>query len=356
MDILESIKQRLKQNEDTARKFHEIEISILSILNFKDLCESLLTKISDKFNIPLVWLSIIEDNPISEYIKSIEDSAVLQSKTTFLPKNDFTKITGINISPEIETILPLLTNSNMERFDQFCPVNLTKTIASLAIVPITIDGKLIGSLNFGDPGSERFEPGIDTSLLEQLGVKISLCFSNVAAHEQLKYLAFHDPLTGLINRGVMDRILTRECERAKRYHSDLCLVFFDLDDFKSINDTYGHDKGDQALIITANIFEGLRRGSDIIARYAGDEFVAILPSTKIEQAEEFVIRIKNELKKNPVESGNNSNKKDKNFSIYTSHGIASFFEDNCKTPSELLKCADTRLYNAKKVKNKKKKL
>ncbi|MCK5096617.1 MAG: GGDEF domain-containing protein, partial [Desulfobacteraceae bacterium] len=143
--------------------------------------------------------------------------------------------------------------------------------------------------------------------------------------------------------------------RAKRYHSDLCIVFFDLDDFKSINDTYGHDKGDQALIIIANIFENLRRGSDIIARYAGDEFVAILPSTKIKQAEEFVIRIKNELYKNPVESGKNSKIEDKNFHIYTSHGIASFFEDNCTTPSELLKRADTRLYKAKKVKNKKNK-
>lgn len=339
MDILESIKQRLKQNEDTARKFHEIEISILSILNFQDLCESLLTKISNKFNIPIVWLSIIEDNPISKYIKSIEDSDILQSKTTFLPRNNFKHITKIN------DLSPVLANTNIEKFNLLYPANLSQKIESLAIVPISLDGKIIGSLNLADTDHERFEPGIDTSLLDQLAVKISLCFSNVTAHEKLKYLAFHDSLTGLLNRGVMDRILKRECDRAKRYNSNLCVVFFDLDDFKNINDTYGHDQGDQALILIANLLDDLKRESDIIARYAGDEFVAILPSTKSEQAEEFVLRAKNVLLKKSVQTEN------KNFHIYLSHGVASFFENNCKSPSELLKHADTSLYKAKQFKN-----
>ncbi len=340
MDILESIEQRLKLNEDTARKFHEIEISILSILNFQDLCESLLTKVSNTFNIPLVWLSIIEDNPISEYIKTIDNSNIVQSKTTFLSRKDFILITQ-------NTLTPLLINTNMEKFDQIYPVNSSQSITSIAIVPITLDGKIIGSLNLADSDSKRFEPGIDTSLLEQLGVKISLCFSNVTAHEKLKFLAFHDPLTGLVNRGVMDRILKRECDRAKRYSTDLSLIFFDLDNFKNINDTYGHDIGDQALIITANIFDNLRRGSDIISRYAGDEFVAILPSTKLKQAEEFVLRTKYEFSKKSVRADG------KSFHIHTSHGVASFFEDNCKSSSELLKHADKKLYQAKQNKNNK---
>ena len=344
MDILESIKLRLKLNEDTARKFHEIEISILSILNFQDLCESLLTQVSNKFNIPLVWLSLIEDNPISEYIKTIDNSDIVQSKTTFLSKKNFRLITQISEGSDANTLAPLLINTNMDKFDQFYPENVSQNIASLAIIPITLDGKMIGSLNLADSDSKRFEPGIDTSLLEQLAVKISLCFSNVTAHEKLKFLAFHDPLTGLVNRGVMDRILKRECDRAKRYKTDLSLIFFDLDNFKNINDTYGHDIGDQALIITANIFESLRRGSDIISRYAGDEFVAILPSTKLKHAEEFVLRVKDKFLKKSVQTIEGS------FHIKTSHGVASFYEDNCKSPSELLKHADKKLYQAKQLK------
>jgi diguanylate cyclase (GGDEF)-like protein len=344
MDILESIKKRLKQNEETAKKFHEIEISILSVLDFKTLCESLLTKVSNIFNIPFVWLSIIEDNPISEYIKAIDDSDIVKSKTTFLSRKNFKQITEPYGVSKDNTLVPLLINANMKEFDRFYPENFLESIASLAIVPITLDGKMVGSLNLADSDSKRFEPGIDTSLLEQLAIKISLCFSNVTAHEKLKYFAFHDPLTGLVNRGVMDRVLKRECERSKRYNTDLSLIFFDLDNFKYINDTYGHDIGDQALIIAANVFENLKRGSDIISRYAGDEFIAILPSTKLKQAEEFVVRIKNKFLKTSVQTGG------KSFNIYTSHGAASFFEDNCKSPSKLLKQADERLYQAKQNK------
>jgi len=347
MDILESIKQRLKLNEETARKFHEIEISILSILNFQDLCEGLLTKVSQKFNIPLVWLFIIEDNPIAKYIKTIDNSDIVQSKTTFLSRKEFRIITQTTEKSTTNTLSPLLINTKMEKYGHFFPAGFSQSIASLAIVPITLDGKMIGSLNLADSDSKRFEPGIDTSLLEQLAVKISLCFSNVTAHEKLRHLAFHDPLTGLVNRGVLDRILKRECDRAKRYGADLSLIFFDLDDFKTINDTHGHDMGDKVLIITAKIFEKLQRGSDIISRYAGDEFVAILPSTKLKQAEEFVLRVKEEFLNNPVQTEKGS------FNIYASHGIASFFEDNCKSPASLLKHADTKLYLAKQKKNNK---
>ncbi len=341
MDIIESIKKRLKQNEDIAKKFHEIEISILSILNFRDLCESLLTEISKNFEIPFVWLSIIENTPVSEHIKSINDSDILKSRTCFILKNSFKHIT------QLTYLTPILANSDMKRFIPLYPALLSTNLGSLAIVPIVLDGKLIGSLNLGDNNHDRFEPGIDTSLLDQLSVKISLCFSNVFAHEKLKYLAFHDPLTGLVNRGVMDRILIRECERATRYNADLCLIFFDLDDFKIINDTYGHDKGDQALILVAKLLEGLKRGSDIIARYAGDEFVAILPSTNAEQAEKFVSRIKDELLQRAVKVDNNK------FHVCLSYGIASFFEDNIKTAEKLIKHADIKLYKAKQFKNNK---
>jgi len=347
MDIIESIKKRLELNEATAKKFHDIEISILSVLNFQDLCESLLTKISDIFNIPLVWLSIIDDSSVSEYIQSITGSKILASKTQFLTRKDFIDITGIKTANTTTNPAPLLFNQNIQRFSQYWPALMDNNIESLAIVPITLDGTIIGSLNFGDPDLKRFEPGIDTSLLEQLGIKISLCFSNVFAHERLRFLAFHDPLTGLVNRGVMDRILKRECERAKRYKTDLCLVFFDLDNFKLINDTYGHDTGDRALIIVANVFDNLKRGSDIIARYAGDEFVAILPSTKSFQAKEFAMRFNNKLSQKTIQSGKH------NFNVFTSHGVASLFENNCETASELLKHADKRLYQAKKFKKNK---
>ena len=217
-------------------------------------------------------------------------------------------------------------------------------IGSIAIAPITLDGEIVGSFNQADTDIYRFQPGIDSSLLERLAIKVSLCLSNVTAHEQLKFLAFHDPLTGLLNRGVMERVLEREFQRSKRYHIDLTLLFLDLDDFKSINDTHGHDNGDKALCHTANCLNTLKRDSDIVARFAGDEFVVILPSTNKDQAESYIKRVKQFLADAPLYAGDTA------FYVKLSHGLSSVFEKGIDASENLLKTADKRLYQAKQNK------
>lgn len=339
MTIPQSILERLKQNEIIARKFHEIEISILTILNFQDFVEKLLVEISSKFSVPYTWFSIIDESRISKYILNIQNSELLSTSTAFVAKKDFLSITRNRLKP-------LLANHNLENFDTLIPKASQYHIGSIAIAPITLDGEIVGSINQADQDKMRFEPGIDSTLLEQLALKASLCLSNVTAHEQLKFLAFHDPLTGLLNRGVMERVLEREFQRSKRYHIDLTLIFLDLDDFKSINDTFGHDNGDRALCHTANCLNSLKRDSDIVARFAGDEFVVILPSTNKKQAEHYIRRVKEKLANEPL-SANHTN-----FHVELSFGVSSIFEKGMESSSILLKSADKRLYVAKKNKKK----
>ncbi|MCK4767936.1 MAG: diguanylate cyclase, partial [Desulfobacula sp.] len=292
MTIPHSVLERLKNNEITARKFHEIEISILTILNFQDFIKKLLFEISSKFSVPYTWLSIIEESSISRYLQNIQNSKFLRTSTAFLPEKNFSSITRNQLKP-------LLANKNLSEFHPLIPEASEYKLGSIAIAPITLDGEIVGSINQADKNIHRFEPGIDTSLLEQLALKVSLCLSNVTAHEQLKFLAFHDPLTGLLNRGVMERALEREFQRSKRYHIDLTVLFLDLDDLKSINDTFGHDNGDMALCHTANCLKSHGRDSDIVARFAGDEFVVILPSTNKSQAANYINRVKQKLASDP---------------------------------------------------------
>ncbi len=337
MTLPRSILDRLKQNEIVARKFHEIEISILTILNFQDFVEKLLVEINSKFSIPYTWLSIIEESSISEYILNIKKSELLSTSTAFLAKEDFISITRNRLKP-------LLANKDLEQFNILIPKAAEYDFNSIAIAPITLDGEIVGSINQADRDIKRFEPGIDTTLLEQLALKASLCLSNVTAHEQLKFLAFHDPLTGLLNRGVMERVLDREFLRSKRYHIDLTVLFLDLDDFKSINDTFGHDNGDLALCHIATTLNTLKRDSDIVARFAGDEFVVILPSTTKEQAESYIQRVKTKLADEPLSANN------KTFNVKLSYGLSSVFEKGMDSSAILLKSADKRLYKAKKNK------
>lgn len=334
LTLPQSILERLKQNEIIARKFHETEISILTILNFQDFIEKLLSEISSKFSVPYTWISIIEESSISKYLHNLQNSKLLETSTAFLSKADFSEITHNRLKP-------LLANKNIERFKAMIPEAAKYNIGSIAIAPITLDGEIVGSFNQADQNIFRFEPGIDTSLLEQLALKVSLCLSNVTAHEQLKFLAFHDPLTGLLNRRVMERILEREFQRSKRYHIDLTVLFLDLDDFKSINDNFGHDNGDLALCHTAKCLNMLKRDSDVVARFAGDEFVVILPSTNISQAESYIHRVRQKLAGDPLSSGPTP------FYVQLSYGIASIFEKGMESSAILLKAADKKLYLAK---------
>jgi len=338
MEIPQHLLKRLKRNEEIARKFNEIEISILSILNFKDFFERLLFQIADKFSIAHIWLSIIEESSICEQLKDCSGSQGLKSAIAFVAQERFISI--------IKDQKPVLANRNLKFFKDLMPDNLTEPIGSLAIAPIILDGKLVGSINHADIDAYRFEPGIDTSLLEQLAQKVSLCLSNVTAHEQLKFLAYHDPLTGLLNRRVFERILDREFSRAKRYNNPLSLIFLDFDDFKTINDTAGHSIGDKALCFLADALNSLKREQDIVARLAGDEFVVILPSTEKNSAAQFIKRVNAYFETNHLVSGEYT------FNIRISHGISSLSDAGVYSPSGLLKAADLKMYQHKAEKKK----
>ena len=340
MDLPLPLLERLKQNEKIAKKFYEIEASILTILNFQDFLEKLLSEISEKFNVPHTWISIIRESTIAGQLHDIQNSKLLNSSTAFVSRQSFSRMTRNRLSP-------ILADTDLERFQDLLPESSSWSIGSISIAPITLDGKIVGSINQADPDSRRFKPGIDTSLLEQLALKVSLCLSNVTAHEQLKFLAFHDPLTGLLNRGVMERILEREFLRATRYGTDLSLIFLDLDDFKSINDSHGHDTGDLALCHMADCLMHLKRDSDIVARFAGDEFVVILPSTTTVQAEHYIHRVKHTLATTPlpIETSDASP-----VHIRLSHGISSIPDKGIPSSKSLLKEADQKLYQVKLTK------
>lgn len=334
MEISPHLMALLKENEEIAEKFNEIEISILNILNFQDFLEKLLFEIGDKFSLPYIWICIITESPIAGQLKNLDNSALLKTATAFVSKQQFVAVTKNRCTP-------LLANTDLDRYTALVPKSVDWNIGSIAIAPITLDGDIVGSINQADPDKNRFAPDIDASLLERLAVKVSLCLSNVTAHERLRYMAYHDPLTGLLNRRVMERILEREFLRASRYKMQLTLLFLDLDDFKTINDTHGHDMGDKALCHVAGCLTRLKRDSDVVARFAGDEFVVILPSTSRPQAEQYMNRVTNMLAATPV-SDNGTR-----FFLKLSHGVSCIQDPAIDSARTMLTAADKSLYRTK---------
>ncbi len=335
MNTIEALIERVKENDLVATRFHKVERRILSVLNFKDFFEILLTELVRTFNMPYVWISVVEGSELEEAMEnSSDDSWILSERHNIISESVFKGLVGYQTKP-------LLINSDLRPYYTLFPAGKAYVMKSIAIAPITLDGVVVGSLNQGDNDISRFEPDKDTGLLEQLAIKISLCLSNVTAHERLKFLAFHDPLTELLNRRVMESVLKREFMRSMRYESVLSLIFIDLDDFKKVNDTYGHDAGDELLKYVADKLVDLTRETDIVSRFAGDEFVVILPETGVVKAKNLIRRVQNYFVGNPLLYN------DQSIAVSISFGASSTQDSEVSDSDILLRKADQKLYIVK---------
>jgi diguanylate cyclase (GGDEF)-like protein/PAS domain S-box-containing protein len=130
---------------------------------------------------------------------------------------------------------------------------------------------------------------------EEVGARIGVARNVTAlwqAEEELRFLAHHDPLTGLANRALFNDRLDTALRAARRHNSTLALLFLDIDDFKGINDVHGHAAGDRVLCTIARRLEGCVRETDTVARMGGDEFTVLLTDIQSEGAvSETVARI-----------------------------------------------------------------
>ena len=118
--------------------------------------------------------------------------------------------------------------------------------------------------------------------------------------ERLRFLSVHDPLTGLYNRRALEYQMAGELSRQSRYGRGLSVFMLDLDHFKSINDSYGHESGDVVLKELASIIKNTVRKSDYVARYGGEEFVIVLPETTIEKAADLAERVRKKIAGQPI--------------------------------------------------------
>ena len=171
---------------------------------------------------------------------------------------------------------------------------------------------------------------------------IGQLFKVLALEEENRRLATYDQLTGLMNRHAFMAQTESYIKFAIRNHSDFALIFIDLDDFKAVNDGFGHDTGDKLLQTLANTLETAKRESDLVARYGGDEFIILLLETNQAGAQFFADKLKYAISEIAV------NIQGKETGISASMGLAiSSSSDARLTLDEYLIRADQALYQAK---------
>ncbi len=151
------------------------------------------------------------------------------------------------------------------------------------VVPLRVLGKVTGALCLDRLGGRTFadedlEPVILFANLAAIAIQ------NARTYEAMERQAISDGLTGIHNYRHFQESLKAEVSRAARYDESFCLLMMDLDHFKTVNDTVGHQKGDDVLRAVANVLRNCSRDSDYLARYGGEEFVMILPRTGLDEA------------------------------------------------------------------------
>lgn len=174
--------------------------------------------------------------------------------------------------------------------------------------------------------------------VERAELKIKLLKNEL---EQLRELAHADALTGTLNRNGLDETFAREAARADRRSSSLCVALLDLDDFKRLNDTCGHQAGDNALLHLVNVARETLRPVDIIARFGGEEFVILLPDTGIEAAVSALYRLQRNLAANGLRHAGQP------LAVTFSAGVTS--RATCEPQSTVISRADEALYEAKRA-------
>jgi two-component system cell cycle response regulator len=194
-----------------------------------------------------------------------------------------------------------------------------------------------------DPPLNRSDLGFAEQVIEAATTALEKAYD--VKEEQggaaLRQLADSDPLTGIPNRRVFDTRIQDEIDRANRYDQVVTVVLIDIDDFKRINDTFGHQVGDKVLKQLAVLLKRELRTMDFLARIGGEEFVIILPETGGTGARLFADRILRRI------GQHNFGDASAEVWVTASAGLATFPDERIEDPESLLKLADENLYRAK---------
>jgi diguanylate cyclase (GGDEF)-like protein len=211
---------------------------------------------------------------------------------------------------------------------------------SLVMLPLIAKGEAIGLVEITSRDLPTIDPGRIT-LARTMAHEAAMALENARNYEAALDLADRDPLTGFFNHRYLHERLSEEVVRAIRTRQPLSVLMLDLDDFKLVNDTFGHVYGDRVLVYVAETLRASLRASDVAARYGGDEFALILPETDAPGAARVAERILEAFRVSPFTAEGRQP-----FPVGASIGVATHPRDG-RSATELIAAADTGLYDAK---------
>lgn len=247
-----------------------------------------------------------------------------------------------------ETSFPLKEDNRYSRFIRK-NFKVSKPDDGDTLVPLETGGRLIGICEIVSYSRERFffdESGKvgewQKDMLLTIGDIIALLLDNLRLAREIEHRSNTDPLTGTYNRHYFVGRLSSEIQRSTRYSRPISMLFMDVDKFKQVNDTYGHLVGDQVLVDLGALFMESLRTTDVVCRYGGDEFIALLPETDEEMAREAAEKLLQAVRTYELENPSDPTRQ---VNVSVSVGVSTLQPG--ENEEDFLKGADEALYRAK---------
>lgn len=268
------------------------------------------------------------------YDKKLENITLKKEEVFLYRINEFRETAIINNPKKFDQIN---TDKNtIERFESINALDIYCTISA----PIYINKELIGLINVDSDNRYSKFTEKDLELMNQFKCELELALKNAFAQNKLKYLANYDELTGLMNRRTLKKEFNKELDIIKISKLSFCLVMIDIDGFKFYNDTYGHYFGDVVLKKFTSILNNQVRKTDVVARFAGDEFVILFKNCDCAVAEIKMKSITEEVLSTNVDG----------ITMSFSYGLCEVVPDNNMNFDAALTTADAKMYDHKKQK------
>ncbi len=323
------LQEKLLSNQSELKFFNDMTQLMTDTSSLSQILSPMMEKVKAITRVT-AWSLLYNDEPFFDIVKFRTSKKIRKFR--------FKKGVGI-AGWVLEKNLPLIVQDvqkdkryNKEA-DKFSDLN----ICSFICAPLKIKDRIVGVLRLINKKGEIPFTDSDLNMLVNAARYAAMALERAFLSEEIK----NDDLTNLYNFRYLHQALDMEIERAERYGSLFSIVFMDLDNFKEVNDKFGHLVGSQLLIETSQILQENLRKIDVITRYGGDEFVMILPQTGHDACYQVAERLRKTIAKNVF-------LKNEGYSIRltASLGIASF-PDIAKNKEELIHMADKAMYRGK---------
>ncbi|OOZ39767.1 hypothetical protein BOW53_10355 [Solemya pervernicosa gill symbiont] len=281
---LKAFVEEARNNEEKMRRFNDQELWLISTTSLAELVHLILYQTRKAFGLDVITLTLVD--PEYEFTRILEGSGV-----------QVDQVPELIIEPDPLNLDYLYNGSYVPKLGRYRSSHHSMLFPKgavqpecIAMLPLVRQRKLIGSLNLGSFDSSRYGRGTGTEFLNRLAVVVAICLENTLNQERLKLVGLTDPLTRVNNRRFFDQRLGEEVSASTRYEQPLVCMFLDVDHFKQVNDTLGHQAGDLVLCQLAELMGAQLRRNDILCRYGGEEFVSLLPNTSLHDACEIAER------------------------------------------------------------------